>query len=182
MVAQGDLCDLDDRDLIYFTDDDDWVIPDLFAVLRSHDIQDGFLWSSIRVGPGPAVVEKRAFSNEFYTNNYCVSGRAVRRLGLDAVFEHYGAQKAAELGAFILAKLELYLSCANKHPCCTVNILHDPGFDIRLDTPKFLEQLSNAVLDEQTSWLGPYINDLRKIVSIAVPSKSTQNVDNRSKI
>jgi hypothetical protein len=172
LVSSADLRALNERDLIYFTDDDDWVMPDLFAVLHSYDIQDGFLWGSIRVGPGPAVVEKRAFSNTIYTNNYCVTGRVVRRLGLDAVFEHSGANNNFNSGLFAPTKIERYLSCANKHPCCTVNIKHDPDFDLCVGMARFLEQLSNPTFDEETSWARPYISELKRTVSAALQPNS----------
>src|SRR5581483_11384155 len=155
LVSSLDVNALNDEDLVYFIDDDDWVAPDLFKALRSWPLHDGFLWGSIRVGFGPVTIQKRAFDKTVYTNNYCVTGRLLRRLGIEPLFEHFNAQTAFDAGSFSVKRIERYLSCANKHPCCTMNIKFNPAFDFHADMAAILRGLS-APIDEEISWIRPY--------------------------
>lgn len=98
-------------DLFVFMDDDDWISPGLFDMLRANETpQDGFLWGSIYLGKllvdlpghpvGSPVLQKRKLQDIVYTNNYAVTGLAVKRLGIQTIFEHGDAQKNLDIGAF----------------------------------------------------------------------------------
>jgi hypothetical protein len=168
-----------DDDFIFFTDDDDWVAPNLFEIIRSYEPHDGMLWGSIFLGKmyadtprekrGTPALQKRQLDDIVRTNNYCVTGRALRRLGLPAVFEHYHAEEALLKGNFLPQKISSYLSCANKHPCCTVSIQYNA------DTLEFRERLRETIisyareleeirLDADTLWISPYLHRLGGIM------------------
>lgn len=146
----------DDDDLLYFTDDDDWVHPHLFRLLRAASPpKDGFLWRSIFVGKlfadtphergGGALVQERPQSDVIYTNNYAVTGAAWNRIGAEKLLEHYAAQVELNEERFVPDRLDAFLSAANKHLCCTVCI------DYNSRQPGFLESLPRAlgqVVDE----------------------------------
>jgi hypothetical protein len=118
----------DADDLVVFVDDDDWLSPDLFGRLQSGlDNSDGAIWGSVRIGidfgspPGARpedVFQLRPIDRLIYTNNYAVTGRALHRLGYDALFEHGAAQAEFDGGSFQPVTVPEYLSVANKHPCC----------------------------------------------------------------
>jgi hypothetical protein len=50
------------------------------------------------------VLQKRTLQDVVYTNNYSVTGRALKRLGIQAIFEHYRAQGEAGYWHLLAAK------------------------------------------------------------------------------
>lgn len=165
-----------DDDLIYFTDDDDWVSPSLFQTLRREALQaDLVLWGSIFVGkltaatpyetPASPVVSRRKFSRVVYTNNYAVTGSTLKRLGYDALLEHYQAQRTVDLEQVTTTLVERHLTAANKHPCCTVCIEYNtrslqlpsglPGY-----LAGFVEDLTAARDAEHERWLRDCLDGL----------------------
>jgi hypothetical protein len=167
LVNLGDIhvATLADNDLLYFTDDDDWVIPDLFAILRAEQIEDGFLWGSLWLGLrrlGESIFVKRDLDARVYTNNYCVAGGFVRRLGLAAVMEHFDAQNAFDANASRVRRLPRYLSCTNKHPCSTLMIeFGAPGL------AEVAPLLADLRLDDESAWIAPYLARYSTIVDLA---------------
>lgn len=161
--------DVTDEDLFYFTDDDDWVAPELFEVLRGAGAtRDGWLWSS----PGlasrssddgtthTAVLEARRVGAIAYTNNYAVSGAALRRLRLPAVLEHFEAQQALDSGTFAPATLDRPLSAANKHLCCVTFLTREfRGVALPSDLRATLAGLNAALpmleLPPGAGWMAP---------------------------
>jgi len=168
-----------DNDLFVFMDDDDWIAPDLFEALRTFEMPlDGFLWGSLFLGKflvdipriplgSPALV-KRALHNIVTTNNYAVTGRALKRLGIQAICEHYRAQDKLNTGAFQPHNVAPYLSCANKHPCCTVwakfNLPH-LSEGLRPPIAAYAEALRAIQLDHDTIWIAPSLRHLEAVVS-----------------
>ena len=166
-------------DLFVFMDDDDWISPGLFDMLRAYETpQDGFLWGSIYLGKllvdlpghpvGSPVLQKRKLQDIVYTNNYAVTGLAVKRLGIQTIFEHGHAQKNLDTGAFRPQKIAPYLSCANKHPCCTVWAYYNlPRLSegIRPAIAAYAEELRAVQLDQDTLWIPPSLRRLEAIVS-----------------
>lgn len=174
---------IDDDDLMFFTDDDDWTHPDLFRTLRAlAPAHDGFLWRSIFVGKlftdtphekgfGP-IVQARPASDVVYTNNYVATGAAWKRLGSDALLEHYSAQVELDNGRFTLVRVDDYLTAANKHLCCTVCIDYNsrgPGFldDLPSAVRQVTTELATAPVNDQSDWIGPMLSayiDLNNMV------------------
>lgn len=168
-----------DDDLFVFMDDDDWIAPGLFETLRALDApRDGFLWGSIHLGKflvdlpriplGTPVLHKRALLDVVSTNNYGMTGRAIKRLGIQAIFEHYRAQETLGAGAFRPDKVPYYLSCANKHPCCTMYAhLNSPYLSegLRPTIAAYAEALCEIQLDRDTLWIAPSLRRLEAIVS-----------------
>ena len=159
---------VDDDDIFYFSDDDDWVAPNLFPVLREHPVVDGFLWGSVYVGRlfvdtpqenfASPVISKRDFGKVVYTNNYAVSGRALRSLGLPRVQEHFHAQQALDSGDFEPSPVHAHLSAAAKHFCCTVSIQYNSASasfmdDLRGAAATFAMELDRADLSGGLEWL-----------------------------
>ena len=116
-----------DGDTIYFTDDDDWVSPNIFGAINSHGVKDLLVWGSVYVGQmyfntpqakmeDPVVALRPLRSDIVYTNNYALASSTVRRLGLKAVLAHEDAQVALNAGRVKANALDLYLTAANKHP------------------------------------------------------------------
>jgi hypothetical protein len=188
LVSMADLKDPADEDLFVFMDDDDWCAPHLFEVLRSTKSPgDGYLWGSIFLGsflvdvpgidevPGRAAgtpaLQKRVLHDFLYTNNYAITGRTINRLGIQAVFEHSHGQRALRAKQFLPQKLQSYLSCANKHPWCTMAISYNSH------SPAFLDHLYEALLDyaqalkclrldADTRWIAPYLDRLEGLVAL----------------
>jgi hypothetical protein len=170
-----------DEDLIVFMDDDDWLAPHLFEILRAgHTPHDGFLWGSIFLGKflvdrpglpvGSPALHLRALDDAVNTNNYAVTGRSLKRLTVPKVFEHRHAQRQLNAGDFAPQRISHYLSCANKHPCCTMWPLRN------LQVPNFLDRLRETVSDYESAlraievspdirWIDPYLRQLRAVVA-----------------
>ena len=87
-----------------------------------------------------------------------MTARALARLGRAALFEHDAAQKSFDQPDFILITSEKYLSCAVKHPCCTMSAnylmsLDEFRSDPRREMSKFMESLYAMPLDGMEEWL-----------------------------
>lgn len=186
-VTLDDLPDLDihDDDRLFFTDDDDWVNPDLFERLeQSPSNGDGWLWNSVFVGklfgdtpqegPESPVVRERPASDTVFTNNYAVTGSAFRRLGAGALLEHTNAQQALDAGSFVPGRSVEYLSAANKHLCCTVCIHYNQASEaFRSDMAGavrlILDELEVTDLSPRTSWLAGTLQAFQDINRRALP-------------
>jgi hypothetical protein len=174
---------LDADDLVVFVDDDDWLAPDLFGRLRSSlDNSDGAKWGSVRIGvdfgspPGvhpEDVFLLRPVDRLIYTNNYAITGRALHRLGDDALFEHGAAQTACDHGSFRPVTLPAYLSVANKHPCCFMAagpLLGSPHFmtEPRAALRQFAGALERVTPAPGLEWVTPPLGSLIALVRAAV--------------
>jgi hypothetical protein len=149
-----------------FVDDDDWMCPGLFERLPPPATgEDGARWGSARLGRvfapdgySERIIQLRPLNHIVYTNNYAVTERALRRLGREALFDHGAAQKAFDQQDFVLSTSANYLSCAVKHPCCTMSInylMSLDGFrsDPRREMSNFMEALDAISLDAVEEWL-----------------------------
>ncbi|QTN18891.1 hypothetical protein HZ989_11690 [Brevundimonas sp. AJA228-03] len=177
--------DLHDDDRLYFTDDDDWVSPDLFERLEQLPSNgDGWLWNSVFVGklfgdtpeegPESRVVRERPASDTVYTNNYAVTGAAFRRLGAGALVEHTNAQLALDGGRFVPVRSGEYLSAANKHLCCTVCIHYNQASeafqsDMAGAVRLILDELAVTELSPRISWLAGALQAFQEINRRALP-------------
>jgi hypothetical protein len=170
---------LSDDDLVMFMDDDDWIAPGLFESLRScGEPGDGFLWRSVLLGRfyagpaenrGEAILQKRRLDDVVYTNNYCVTGSAVRRYGVAALFEHMHAQQCANEGRLSLRKITPCLSCTNKHPCATTFILFNEKMPevaerLRETVGRISDEVGNVKPDAETLWMAPYLDALAAVL------------------
>ena len=166
---------------ICFVDDDDWMAPALFEsqpALASGE--DGIRWGSLRLGrvfapDGYAVpiVQRRPLDRIVYTNNYAVTARALARLGRAAFFEHDAAQKSFDQPGFTRVTSEKYLSCAVKHPCCTMSVnylmsLEDFRSDPRREMSRFMESVDAMPLDGMDEWLKKPFGEFRQVMGEAV--------------
>ena len=162
-----DIADLADEDQVFFSDDDDWAAPHLFEQF-SEPAGDGWMWRSAFLGKlfadtplekaGGPVLQKRPASNIVYTNNYVVSGEALKRIGADVMLEHYHAQAAINDGRYRPRRSEDFLSVANKHLACTVFInvnMGAPDFvaDMRAGVARYADELSEIRLDGDLAWM-----------------------------
>jgi len=161
--------------LVVFVDDDDWLAPHLFARLREFVSVgagvDGFRWGSVRLGrPGytldadanfalcPTVTLRQIDQRTLYTNGYAVNGTALRRLGVDALCEHFDANAQYDAGRFAPATVAEYLSCANKHPAHTMAaraLLGSEEYrhDLRADIRRWAESVMAVPLPVDLAWM-----------------------------
>jgi hypothetical protein len=161
---------------IAFVDDDDWMAPGLFEGLPAIAAQDGVRWGSLRLGRvfapdgyGVPIIQRRALDRIVYTNNYAVSGRAVARLGRSSLFEHDRAQASFDRPDFAAATSPQYLSCAVKHPCCTMSINYlmsqdDFRSDPRREIAAFMDHLHAIPLDGMDAWLRRPFMQFREVM------------------
>jgi len=113
---------------IAFVDDDDWMSPGLFENPPAKTSgEDGVRWGSLRLGRvfaangySEPIIQRRPLNRIVYTNNYAVTPRALHRFGSAVLFQHGPAQAPFDQLGFALSTSDMYLSCAVKHPCCTV--------------------------------------------------------------
>jgi len=165
---------------VSFVDDDDWMAPTLFEGLPAQGRgEDGVRWGSLRLGrvfaPGGyavPIIQRRPFDRTVYTNNYAVTAQALQRLGRAALFEHDAAQRSFDRPDFALAASQRYLSCAVKHPCCTMSVnylMSQDGFraDPRREMAVFMAALDGLSLDALEEWLRQPLARFRQIMSDA---------------
>jgi hypothetical protein len=166
---------------VAFVDDDDWMSPSLFESLPATTAgEDGVRWGSLRVGRifGPngyaePPIQRRSLDRIVYTNNYAVTAPALARLGSAAFFAHDAAQKSFDRADFALVKSEKYLSCAVKHPCCTMSAnylmsLDDFRSDPRREMSAFTESIHAMPLEGMEEWLRKPFAQFRQVMSDAV--------------
>lgn len=166
---------------VAFVDDDDWLSPGLFESLPATTSgEEGVRWGSLRLGRvfasngyAEPPIQRRPLDRVVYTNNYAVTARALRRLGRAALFEHDAAQKSFDQPDFTLVTSEKYLSCAVKHPCCTMSAnylmsLDDFRSDPRREMSKFMESLYAMPLDGMEEWLKEPFALFRRVMTDAV--------------
>jgi len=166
---------------ISFVDDDDWMSRTLFESLPEKTSgEDGVRWGSLRFGRKFAadgysdpIIMRRSLDRIVYTNNYAVTARAFNRLGREALFEHYHAQDAFDRPDFALTTCDMYLSCAVKHPCCTVSAMYLMSLDHfradpRREMSRFMEAIDAMRLEDIPEWLREPVTGFRQIMTEAV--------------
>jgi hypothetical protein len=166
---------------VAFVDDDDWMSPNLFESLPATTSgEEGVRWGSLRLGRvfalngyAEPLIQRRLLDGIIYTNSYAVTPRALRRLGRAALFEHDAAQKSFDQPDFTRITSEKYLSCAVKHPCCTMSAnflmsLEDFRSDPGREMSKFMESVNAMPLDGMEDWLKKAFAQFRQVMTDAV--------------
>lgn len=169
VVSHIDLAgmEFDADDLLYFTDDDDWVQPELFRVLRAGGpVSDGWTWASASIASRydattdahSGVLFVRPGGDVAFTNNYAVTGSAWSRLGAMLV-EHFTAQHALDDHRLNLNLSPWPLSAANKHLCCTTFIVRGQRgavrpTDLRAALVAMTDDLAEVSLTPELEWMG----------------------------
>jgi hypothetical protein len=169
---------------IAFVDDDDWMAPDLFERLPVPVAgEDGVRWGSLRLGRvfGPdgyavPIIQRRQLDCIIYTNNYAVTSRALNRLGRAASFEHDAAQRSFDRSDFAPVASQQYLSCAVKHPCCTMSVnylMSQPSFraDPRKEMTDFMAAMDAMSFDDMDAWLLRPFGQFREVMAEAASSR-----------
>lgn len=154
----------------FFSDDDDWLAPDIVERLCANDLPtaDGFLWLSARLADGLEIRQRRYC----FTNNYCVtdayirSGQATQRL--QAVLQHFDANRIVLSSKFRALEIREPLSVANKHPCSPARLFHEYGpaitnQDLSSDVNKFVEGLTELTTPAGLEWVRPYVDQVRQL-------------------
>jgi hypothetical protein len=157
------------RDRVLFTDDDDWFSAQVA------DTPADAVWGSAMIGrflhpperAAEPVLTLRNFNGVVFTNNASISGATLRVVGIKRMFDHGAADAARRRWLYRPQRLEAYLSCANKHPCCTTAILHNmrsEAFrgDLRGVVAAYVEALE-APLPEPVAWIADYRRELRDV-------------------
>src|SRR5580700_6706557 len=166
---------------VAFVDDDDWMSPSLFESLPATTSgEDGVRWGSLRLGRifapdgfAEPPIQRRALGSIVYTNNYAVTARALSRRGRAALFEHDAAQESFDQPGFTLVTSEKYLSCAVKHPCCTMSAnylmsLDDFRSDPCREMSAFMESVNAMPLEDIEEWLRKPFVQFRQVMTDAV--------------
>jgi len=178
--------------LVVFIDDDDWLAPHLFARLREFAAAgagvDGFRWGPVRLGRDFKLTmdADAAFAlrptltlrpiDRIYTNSYAVSGAALGRLGIDALFEDFDALTLFESGRFAPATVAQYLSCINKHPASSLVasfLLGSEDFrrDPRADIGRWSEGVMSVPLPVDLAWMEAPRQQLAALLADAARSR-----------
>jgi hypothetical protein len=110
--------------LYLFSDDDDWMHPDIVRLVSqaAPDAEAGVVWGSVAFGGvDKALVRYRELNGFCFTNNYAVTGQYLARkpARLDAVFQHTKASKT--LSAVGVPTVAGHWSITNKSPVSTVS-------------------------------------------------------------
>ena len=168
---------------VAFVDDDDWLSPALVRALPAPSPQeDGVRWGSLRLGRifgesgySQGIVQRRPLDGVIYTNNYAVNRDAISKRGLDKLFEHHQAQHAFDDVGFNSHAVSSYLSCAVKHPCCTLSarfLMKRPEFraEPRREIDSFMKSLFHFKPVEEV-WLDPILEKFRSIMEEATRPK-----------
>jgi hypothetical protein len=166
---------------VAFIDDDDWMAPDLFGRLPPPAAgEDGVRWGSLRLGRvfGPdgyavPIIQRRPLDRIVYTNNYAITSRALARLGRAALFEHDAAQRSFDQPDFAHTVSQHYLSCAVKHPCCTMSVnylMSQPSFraDPRPEMMDFMAAVDAMRPEDMDEWLRKPFSQFRRVMADAV--------------
>jgi len=166
---------------VTFVDDDDWMSPGLFESLPTTTCgEEGVRWGSLRLGRIFAangytvpIIQRRPLNRIVYTNNYAVTARSLRRRGRFSFFGHDAAQYTFDQPDFALITSENYLSCAVKHPCCTMSAnylmsLESFRADPQREMLDFMESLAAAYPDSIEEWLRKPFTRFREIMADAV--------------
>ncbi|HXW23545.1 MAG TPA: hypothetical protein VEK73_02270 [Xanthobacteraceae bacterium] len=166
---------------IAFVDDDDWMSPDLFESLPAATSgDDGVRWGSMRVGRrfasngyGEPIIQRRPLDSIVYTNNYAVTVGGLDRHGRAAFFEHDAAQRTFDQAGFGLVTSGNYLSCAVKHPCCTMSVnylmsLESFRSDPRREMSDFMNALDAMRPDDMHEWIRMPFARFREIMADAI--------------
>jgi hypothetical protein len=166
---------------VAFVDDDDWMSPSLFESLPATTPgEDGVRWGSLRLGRifapngyAEPPIQRRALDRIVYTNNYAVTARALARFGRAAFFAHDAAQKSFDRDDLALITSKEYLSCAVKHPCCTMSAnylmsLDEFRSDPRREMSSFMESIYAVPLDGMEEWLRKPFVQFRRVMTDAV--------------
>jgi hypothetical protein len=166
---------------VAFVDDDDWMSPNLFEALPPvTPVEDGVRWGSLRLGRvfaangyAEPIIQRRPLNRVVYTNNYAATSRGLHRLGRAAFFGHDAAQNAFDHSEFMLTTSEEYLSCAVKHPCCTMSAnylmsLESFRTDPCREMSDFMESLDAMGLEDVEEWLRKPFSRFREIMADAL--------------
>ena len=146
-----------------FLDDDDWVAPDIAAILslQSPAQQKALLWRTISIGSPqqehPVFVW--GLNGRCMTNNYAVSGVWLDHLKkINQVAQHAEAEKT--LASFAgVEQLDAALTASNKSPCSSVSL--DRGLQGDFSSEK-LASLVEAYLQKMATltpehlWMGEW--------------------------
>lgn len=153
--------------LCLFVDDDDWLHPDIAALLQPHiDDSDGYIFGNLLC---VSRVELRRVEDGCYTNNYAVSSRFLeqRNGDLDPFVQHWDAHAIFHKAGFRRRYVPLYLSATNKHPASTMKLKdglqNDPlcAATLRSMVEKFLGD--DAPTPAEAAWVQPYRECVREV-------------------
>jgi len=122
LLDDPNLLDLkdDDNSIVLFIDDDDWINPSIIQhISRYMEKQDGFIWgSAVYGGISGEALELRELDDCCYTNNYAVTIKCLRKIGVERCYQHFFANETFK--GINVRKIDKYLTITNKHPCSTL--------------------------------------------------------------
>jgi len=152
-------------DVGVFIDDDDWLHPEMCALLEPHlrEDGDGYVYGNVLCTSG---IELRPLTVTCYTNNYAVSGWFLNGLKGDllSVEQHWDADRTFHTPPFRCTCVPLYLSATNKHPASTMKLKDGLAnealslFALRRLIERYLDESARAQVPTEAAWVQPYLH------------------------
>ena len=172
----------DQNGFYVFLDDDDWVAPDIAAVLAAQlpEKHDALLWRTISIGSPqqehPVFIW--GLNGRCMTNNYAVSGVWLDHLKkLDQVIQHARAERTLSVLSKI-QQLDVALTASNKSPCSSVSL--DRGLQGNLSS-EHLKKMVDEYLKKMATrtpehlwmgeWSAPWIEETVALFQVVSDSR-----------
>lgn len=159
-----------------FTDDDDWLHPQLANLLSNidNDQVNGFVWGSAAFGTHrPEKIITRRKSDGFcFTNNYAIAGRYLKQNPkyYHDVFQHGGANRVLKQSSAKIIKD--YWSITNKNPTSTNYMGHvlKGSYSSSLLVGAIEEYVGrceriDAEIDPSLMWARPQMSEMARLFS-----------------
>lgn len=166
--------------IYFFTDDDDWVSPDILSRLNA-SVRAGchaYIWGSVAFGGfSRTALDFRKFDGFCYTNNYALDYSYFRDRPdlLAAASYHMGADETIPRRE--LCEVREYLSVANKHPCSTVFLEHvlkkkgGGSAALAQAVGNFHGRLARLKIPPGLSWARPYMLQVKDFYARVIKSR-----------
>ena len=161
----------DSRDrMTIFIDDDDWLHPDIFSMMRPHltDDADGYIFGNILC---TRDIELRNIENGCYTNSYAITPAfaAADPQNFRRAYQHWDANAVFHAAGFRRVYVPLYLSATNKHPASAMKLkdgLQDndlSALTLRRLVEKYVDEGASSEVPREARWTSPYRERVRKV-------------------
>ncbi|MEZ5539303.1 MAG: hypothetical protein R3E63_04965 [Pseudomonadales bacterium] len=151
----------DKKGFYVFLDDDDWMDPEIAAVLGGQSVDDhaALLWRSMNIGSPqqehPVFIW--GLNGRCMTNNYAVSSVWLNHLkNIDRVVQHAAAEKTLATMGHVM-QLDAVLTASNKSPCSSVSL--DRGLQGNFSSEKLAQLVHDylkkmATMTAEHLWMG----------------------------
>jgi hypothetical protein len=166
------------KGLYLFTDDDDWIRPDIGdalseAAARGHS---AFIWGSSSFGDAQGEpIKMRALDQAVYTNNYALSEAFFSDTPerLRSVYQHWNVKEAT--AGRSVAEIAEYLTITNKNPSSTVFLMRTLKDGLSREAllervRDYQRRLAHLNLSPPVEWAAPYMLKVRSFFASVLDS------------